>query len=87
MGHQHSVTKQGPVGLLGTKVFLCPSFLIFRIWISFSLHGLLSPKGQLQAVADQGRKGMQRKVRNSQETIVDPWGRILVPSQGIHIMT
>ena len=29
---------------------------------------------------------MQRQVRNSQATIVQPWGRVLVSSQGIHIM-
>ena len=37
----------------------------------------LSSKGQVQTVADQGRKGMQRQGKNSQ-TIVQPWGRILV---------
>ena len=30
---------------------------------------------------------MQRQGRNSQETIVQPWGRVLVPPQGIHITT
>ena len=29
---------------------------------------------------------MERQERTSQETILQPWGRILVPSQGIHII-
>ena len=45
----------------------------------------LSPKGQIGTVANQGREGMQRQGRASQETIVQPWGRVLVPPQGIHI--
>ena len=32
--------RQGLVGLLGTKAFLCPSFLVFRKQASFSLHDL-----------------------------------------------
>ena len=31
------------------------------------------------------REGMQRPGRNSLETIVPPWGRVLVPPQGIYI--
>ena len=38
-----------------------------------------------QTVANQGREGMQRQGRGSQETIVQPWGRVLVPLQGAHI--
>ena len=45
----------------------------------------LSPKGQIQTVANQGREGMQRQGRGSQETIVQPWGRVLVLPQGMHI--
>ena len=45
----------------------------------------LRSKGQAQTVDDLRKKGMQRQGRNSQETIVQPWGRILVPSQGVHI--
>jgi len=29
---------------------------------------------------------MQRQGRNSQETMIQVWGRVLVPSQGIHII-
>ena len=35
----------------------------------------LSSKGQNQTVVHQGRKGMQRRGRSRQETIVGPWGR------------
>ena len=45
----------------------------------------LSSKGQVQTVANQGREGMQRQGKSSQETIVQPWVRVLVPPQGIHI--
>ena len=44
-----------------------------------------SSEGQVQTVANQGREGMQRQGRRSQDTIVQPWGRVLVPPQGIHI--
>ena len=63
--------------------FPCPPFLVGNRlqppWPS------LSSKGQIQAFANQGREGMQRQGRGSQETIVQPWGRVLVPPQGIHI--
>ena len=45
----------------------------------------LSSKGQIQIVANQGREGMQKQRRSSQETTVQPWGRVLVPLQGIYI--
>ena len=35
-----SGTEPGAVGLLGTKAFPCPPFLVFRKWASFSLHDL-----------------------------------------------
>ena len=80
-------TKQNPVGLQGTKDFLCPPFLwlqgigfIQLPWPS------LSSKGQVQTDANQGKEGMQRQGRGSQETIVQSWGRVLVPPQGIHIL-
>ena len=44
-----------------------------------------SSKGQVQTVANQGREGRRRQGRNSQETIVQPWGRVLVPPWGIYI--
>ena len=45
----------------------------------------LSSKGKVQTVATQGREGMQRQGRRSQDTTVQPWGRALVPPQGIHV--
>ena len=36
-------------------------------------------------VANQGREGMQKQGRSSQESIVQTWGRVLVPPQGIQI--
>ena len=58
----------------------CPPFLV----------GLQPPrpslgsKGQIPTVANLGREGMQGWGRGSQETVVQPWGRVLVPPQGIH---
>ena len=40
-----------------------------------------------KAVAVQGREGMQRSERGSQETIVKPWGRVLVPPQEIYTIS
>ena len=69
--------KQDSVGLLGTKPF-CLLFLIGNIlqtpW------PFLSSKGQIWMVVSPRREGIQR-----QETIVQPWGRILVSPQGILI--
>ena len=39
---------------------------------------------QIQTAANQGREGMQKQRRSSQEKIVQPWGRVLVPPQGIY---
>ena len=39
----------------------------------------LSSKGQIQTAVNQGREGTQR-----QETLVQPWGRVLVLSQETH---
>lgn len=35
--------------------------------------------------ADQGREEMQKSERSSQETIIQPWDRVLVPPQGIYL--
>ena len=42
-------------------------------------------KGQIQTVADKEKEGLQRQERSRRETIVQPWGRVLVPPQGTHI--
>ena len=46
--------------------------------------GLLGT-GAFQTLANQGREGMQRQGRSNQETLVQPWGRVLVLPQAIHI--
>ena len=38
-----------------------------------------------KVVATQGREGMQRQGKSSQETIVKHSDRVLVPPQGIHV--
>ena len=38
-------------------------------------------KRQVQTVANQGREGMQRQGRSSQETPAQPWGRVLAPQE------
>ena len=64
----------GPCGALGAqKPFCVPCFLTFpefQRWV--------------QTLANQGREGMQRWQRSSQETIGQPWDRILVLPQGMH---
>ena len=37
-----------------------------------------------QPVVNQGREGMQRIERSSQDKIVQPWGKVLVPPQVVH---
>ena len=39
-----------------------------------------------ETVANQGRQGMQRQGRSSQETTVWPQGSVLVPPEGIHVI-
>ena len=73
-------TEQDPVGL----PFCVPHFLFVGNRLQ-SPWPSRSSKGQIQTVANQGREGMQRQRRSSQETRVQPWGRVLVPPQGIHI--
>ena len=83
---QTTETEQDLIGLLGTKTFPCPAFSCLQeIGFIQPPRPSRSCKGQVQTVADQGREGMQRQGRNSQETIPQPWGRVPVPPQGIHI--
>ena len=42
-------------------------------------------KFMVQTAANQGREKMQTKGRISQETILQPWGRVLVPPHREHI--
>ena len=59
------------MGLLGLKFFLCPLFLELS-WV---------PKGSFKQLLI--REGIQRQGRSSGETIARPWGKVLVPLQGI----
>ena len=56
---------------LGTKAFLCPSFLVLRKWASFSFHDLpWVPRDRFrQLLIKEGRED-HRQDRNSQEIIV-----------------
>ena len=47
----------------------------------------LSSKGQIPTIANLEREGMQRQGRGSQETIVQPWGKVLVLPWEVHIIT
>ena len=75
-------TENYPVELLGFEAFLCPLFLVCREQISAS--SFLNPKMQVWTVVNQGRERMQRLGRCSQETIVQPWGRVQVLPQEMH---
>ena len=79
--------EQGPLGLLGTKAFLWPPLFIFRKWASFCLHDLpWVPRGTFRQLLI--RKGGDAETKEEQSSNKrQPWGRILVPSQGIHIIT
>ena len=68
------------VQLLGIEAFLFPHFLFVGNRLQPPPPSL-SPKGQIRTVANQGREGIQRQHWGSQETIVQPWGRVLVLPQ------
>jgi len=56
------ITKQGSLGLLGTKAFLCPPLLVFRIWASFSLHDLpCAPRGRFRQMLIREGRGCKDK--------------------------
>ena len=73
-------TGHSSMGFLGTRAFLCPPLFVLRKWTSFSHHDLP------QVPRDRFRQVLIREGWNSQAIIVQSWGRILVPSQGIHII-
>ena len=73
------LSRKDPVRLLGTEVF-CPDLSWPQPpWLS------LSSKGQIWTLANSGKEGMLTQGKGSQEITVQPWGRVLVPPQGIHI--
>ena len=73
--------------LLGTNPFLVPHFLFLRN----RLHSVTLPFSEFPRADSnsyyQEREGMQQQENNHQETIVQPWGRTLVPLQGIYLTT
>ena len=63
-------------------LFRVPSFCVGNMLHSASLT---FPEFQgAETVVYQGREGRQKQRRGSQETIAQPWGRVLAPPQGIH---
>ena len=66
------------------KPFCVPHFLITENKLQAPWPSLSSNE-QVQIVANQGREGMQRQEKSRQETIVEPWGRVLVSHQRIYI--
>ena len=77
------VTEMGPVELLAQKTSMLPISYFQKMDLIQPPETSMNSKERVQIVADQGRKGMQRQGANSQEIIVQPWGRVLVPSQVI----
>ena len=83
LSHTGTGTKQGPVAP-EHKTFCVPLFFFLGSKLQAPWPSLRST-GQLQTFADQEKKGLQRPGRRSQETMVQPCGRVLVPLQGIRI--
>ena len=85
--HINTETEQDTVGPLGREVFLCPPpFLVFREQTPSSMT-FPGPQRADSNSCSSGKwgRGMQRQGRSSQETIVQPWGKVLVLPQGIYI--
>ena len=72
-------TKQGPVGSWVHKPLGVSHFLFLGNKLQLP-NPTLSSKRQVQTVANQGREGMQRQGRRSQDTIVQPWRQDPDPS-------
>ena len=73
------------MGLPGTNPFCVPHFL----FVGNRLHSASMTFPEFQRAGSNscspGSEGMQKQGRSSQEIIVQPWGRVLVPPQGIYI--
>ena len=77
-------TERGPVGLLGTPSFSVSLMSCFG-GMGFRLHDLPPvTEGRFEQVLIREGRGC-RDPEEQQETIAEPWGRILVPPQGIYI--
>ena len=72
-------------GSWAQKPFWAPHFSITENRLHSASWPSMSSSGQVQTVAKQGREGMRRQGRSSQETVAQFGGRVLVPSQGIHL--
>ena len=81
--HPHLVTDKDSSSLKFIRYFgeflKCLMAQQKQIWLG------QNSKGQVQAVANQGREGMQKPQRSSLETIVQPWSSVLIPPQIIYI--
>ena len=80
----HVETEQGPAGLVAHKIFCVPHFLFLGNGLLPPWHSLSSKK-QVQMVTNQRREDSETRWEY-QETIMQPWGRVLVPLQGIYII-
>ena len=78
LGHESVWNWGGPCEDPGLETFLCPPFLVCREQTPTSMSVL-----ECQWT-NQGREGMQKQGRSSQETAVQIWGRVLAQPQGIH---
>ena len=80
---QDSETEQDPMGLLGTKVFLCPSFLFEGNRLQSASLTFLT---KVQSAANHQRNGMQKQGRSTaQECRDSPGGAVaktLLPRLG-----
>lgn len=74
-----SWNQAGPVGLLGMEAF---HFLFVKNRLP-PPWPVLSSKIANFTVANHGSEGMERQRRSSQETIVKPWSRVLIPLNNI----
>ena len=73
-----------PWGSLSWKPFCVPHFFFIAKRLQPPWPSL-SSKGQIWTVGNQRGEGMQRQGESSQETVVQPPGRVLVLPQGIHV--
>ena len=77
--------------LLGKMAFLHPPPPLFFFFFACSKQASFSfrdfpwvPKGRFQKLIIRKWRGLWKLGKRSQETIVQPWGRVLVPPQGIY---
>jgi len=69
-----------PWGSWAQKRFCVPCFL----FVGNRLHSPSMPSPEFQTAGSKVANKGKRQGRSSQETRAQPWGRVLVPPQGIH---